>query len=415
MDGPVDADRSDGSRWVRLEAGTLAVDGVEELEIVVADSGPGLGPDAAAHAFERGWTTKPTDRPLGRGIGLALVAQAVHRLGGSIDVANEVGAVFSRAAAAAVGLAAGGAGARGRAGRPPRVSPSTSPADPSRRVRPVRRGRPGWSERGVRCVGCTQRRVRSIGAPARHPVCRPTHREDPAVRIAMVQGRADPEKDGVADYVRHLSAALTAAGEEVVPVPVLGPREAATRLRAVEPGPRARRSSRPRRSASRRARPAPEHRARPAVRHHAARVRLVGLAAVGAGRAVAPGGTRRLVGPRDRRFAPRSSALLTTNAGTRGSPADGSAGRPSRCRSPRTSPDLGAGDRAEARARLGVPPTPRSSRSSGSCTRSRACATSSRPSPGCAAPAGTGCTCSSSAASPRSRCPRTRPAPSARS
>jgi sensor histidine kinase regulating citrate/malate metabolism len=82
-------------RWVRLEAGTVTVDGVEELEIVLADSGPGLGPDAAAHAFERGWTTKPTDRPLGRGIGLALVAQAVHRLGGLIEVANEVGAVFA--------------------------------------------------------------------------------------------------------------------------------------------------------------------------------------------------------------------------------------------------------------------------------------------------------------------------------
>ena len=56
----------------------------------------------------------------------------------------------------------------------------------------------------------------------------------------MVQGRADPETDGVADYVRHLSAALTAAGEEVVPVPVLGPRrggDAAARRRT---GPRAR-------------------------------------------------------------------------------------------------------------------------------------------------------------------------------
>jgi sensor histidine kinase regulating citrate/malate metabolism len=82
-------------RWVRLEAGIVPVAGVEELEIVVADSGPGLGPDAAAHAFERGWTTKSTDRPLGRGIGLALVAQAVHRLGGSIEVTNEVGAVFA--------------------------------------------------------------------------------------------------------------------------------------------------------------------------------------------------------------------------------------------------------------------------------------------------------------------------------
>jgi sensor histidine kinase regulating citrate/malate metabolism len=99
LDNAVDAAAGgaprDGARWVRFEAGTLVVDGVGELEIVVADSGPGLSPDAAAHAFERGWTTKPTDRPLGRGIGLALVAQAVHRLGGSIDVANEVGAVFA--------------------------------------------------------------------------------------------------------------------------------------------------------------------------------------------------------------------------------------------------------------------------------------------------------------------------------
>jgi sensor histidine kinase regulating citrate/malate metabolism len=96
LDNAVDA-ACDGPapRWVRLEAGTLTVDGVEELEIVVADSGPGLGSDAAAHAFERGWSTKPTDRPMGRGVGLALVAQAVHRLGGAVEVANEVGAVFT--------------------------------------------------------------------------------------------------------------------------------------------------------------------------------------------------------------------------------------------------------------------------------------------------------------------------------
>jgi two-component system, CitB family, sensor kinase len=96
LDNAVDAVAgTDGPRWVRLEAGTLTVDGTEELEIVVADSGPGLGPEAAAHAFERGWSTKPTDRVMGRGIGLALVTQAVHRLGGAIDVANEVGAVFT--------------------------------------------------------------------------------------------------------------------------------------------------------------------------------------------------------------------------------------------------------------------------------------------------------------------------------
>ncbi len=96
LDNAVDAAADAGQpRWVRLEAGTLTVDGVEELEIVVADSGPGLGPDAAAHAFERGWTTKPTDRPLGRGVGLALVVQAVHRLGGAVEVVNEGGAVFT--------------------------------------------------------------------------------------------------------------------------------------------------------------------------------------------------------------------------------------------------------------------------------------------------------------------------------
>ena len=96
LDNAVDAAAdAPGTRWVRLEAGTVTVDGVEELEIVVADSGPGLRPDALAHAFERGWTTKPTDRPMGRGVGLALVAQAVHRLGGAIEVANEVGAVFT--------------------------------------------------------------------------------------------------------------------------------------------------------------------------------------------------------------------------------------------------------------------------------------------------------------------------------
>ena len=51
----------------------------------------------------------------------------------------------------------------------------------------------------------------------------------------MVSGRADPERDGVADYVRHLTAALREAGDEVVPVPVVGPREAAVRLRAIAP------------------------------------------------------------------------------------------------------------------------------------------------------------------------------------
>jgi signal transduction histidine kinase len=51
------------------------------------------------HLFERGWSTKdaadvaPTG--LGRGLGLALVAQAVRRNGGSISVRPGPGAQFS--------------------------------------------------------------------------------------------------------------------------------------------------------------------------------------------------------------------------------------------------------------------------------------------------------------------------------
>ncbi|MEV4572363.1 sensor histidine kinase [Nonomuraea jabiensis] len=50
-----------------------------EVLIRVADNGPGL---ADPQAFTKGWTTKGD----GRGLGLALVGQAVRRLGGTIDV-----------------------------------------------------------------------------------------------------------------------------------------------------------------------------------------------------------------------------------------------------------------------------------------------------------------------------------------
>ncbi|WP_426514209.1 sensor histidine kinase [Dactylosporangium sp. McL0621] len=58
-----------------------------ELVLRVADSGPGLDPADVTHAFERGWSTKPAAAvPMGRGLGLALVGQVVHRHGGAIDV-----------------------------------------------------------------------------------------------------------------------------------------------------------------------------------------------------------------------------------------------------------------------------------------------------------------------------------------
>ena len=61
-----------------------------ELELRVEDTGRGLA--AGEVAFERGWSTKAPDR----GLGLALVRQAVRRGGGTIEVGRgERGAVFT--------------------------------------------------------------------------------------------------------------------------------------------------------------------------------------------------------------------------------------------------------------------------------------------------------------------------------
>ncbi len=58
----------------------------------VADSGHGLPPALVDQVFERGWSTKTSDGQVGRGLGLALVVQAVRKYGGHVDVAaSELG------------------------------------------------------------------------------------------------------------------------------------------------------------------------------------------------------------------------------------------------------------------------------------------------------------------------------------
>jgi sensor histidine kinase regulating citrate/malate metabolism len=66
-----------------------------EVLLTVADSGPGLPPDAVADSFRRGFTTKEDGSAGRRGIGLALVAQSVHRLGGHLSVEGPPGARFT--------------------------------------------------------------------------------------------------------------------------------------------------------------------------------------------------------------------------------------------------------------------------------------------------------------------------------
>lgn len=65
------------------------------LLVRVADSGVGLDQARIHDALTRGWSTKPTRGPHGRGLGLALVQQVVVRYGGELEVGNDHGAVFT--------------------------------------------------------------------------------------------------------------------------------------------------------------------------------------------------------------------------------------------------------------------------------------------------------------------------------
>ncbi|TWV33841.1 sensor histidine kinase [Streptomyces misionensis] len=92
IDNAVDAARGSARARVTVTAYASAA----ELVLRVTDTGPGVDPGHADLVFERGFSTKPAG-PGGRGLGLALVRQAVTRREGTLTVSDasaDGGAVF---------------------------------------------------------------------------------------------------------------------------------------------------------------------------------------------------------------------------------------------------------------------------------------------------------------------------------
>ncbi|MGQ0838884.1 ATP-binding protein [Actinokineospora sp.] len=91
VDAAVDA-AVDGADQGRPQVFVSARIEARELVLRVSDTGRGLQPNAVDQVFRRGWSTKQGGD---RGLGLALVGQAVRRAGGAIEVGRDVGAVFT--------------------------------------------------------------------------------------------------------------------------------------------------------------------------------------------------------------------------------------------------------------------------------------------------------------------------------
>jgi sensor histidine kinase regulating citrate/malate metabolism len=90
LDNAIDAAAdAPAPKWVELSVES----GAQGVDISVEDSGRGIDPDAVDDVFRYGFSTKAPGK-YGRGLGLALVRQAVHRLGGTMTITNPRGAHF---------------------------------------------------------------------------------------------------------------------------------------------------------------------------------------------------------------------------------------------------------------------------------------------------------------------------------
>ncbi|TDU04521.1 two-component system CitB family sensor kinase [Streptomyces sp. 846.5] len=91
VDAAVSGTPAPGGAQVRLSL----VETPSAITLQVADSGPGVPPEAVESIFEDGWSTRPDRGTARRGLGLALVHRLVRHHGGTITVGKEVGAVFT--------------------------------------------------------------------------------------------------------------------------------------------------------------------------------------------------------------------------------------------------------------------------------------------------------------------------------
>ncbi len=98
LDAVASVDPARGDRRVTFTARIEPTEGEHDSPaavLVVSDNGPGLPPGGVDDAFRRGFSTKEQGSAGRRGIGLALVAQSVTRLGGHLEVSGPPGATFT--------------------------------------------------------------------------------------------------------------------------------------------------------------------------------------------------------------------------------------------------------------------------------------------------------------------------------
>ena len=118
----------------------VSVDGDETGAVVaVADDGPGMEPEQAAHVFERFYRSDPTRSRThgGAGLGLSIVSAIVAAHGGTVSRPGPVGegTTFTvHLPDGAAGSARGCLGARGRQDPPRLPDPSSPPRVPRRTV-----------------------------------------------------------------------------------------------------------------------------------------------------------------------------------------------------------------------------------------------------------------------------------------